>query len=444
LSERIYRDPVHNIIRLRTNDDEGRLMLRLIDTPEFQRLRRIKQLGLGLYTYQGAEHSRFTHSLGAFHLMTRVLDRLGEKHEIGADDRTAARAAALLHDVGHGSFSHVMEKVLGFHHESWTVRVVLSEETEIGRLLASYSAELPADVAAIIEGKFQPAALAQLVSSQLDVDRMDYLLRDSLMTGAKYGIYDLEWIINALAIDEEGDRIYVAARGLYAVEEYLQARYYMFRQVYFHRTLRSAEAVLRSILRRALRLLESGETVWRAPDTAFEKVLRRKSLTLAEHLEIDDSDVIFHVKQWQRSGDPILGELSRRFVGRRLFKAIDLDMPVAERSDFLSAARECVQRAGFDPDYYFIEDRASDVPYYNYYTAEGVEPKARIYVEDGYARPRIREISEVSEVVRGLQRGYELHRVCFPSEVKEGVYALYHSVAPRPRSAAGNQSSGGD
>ena len=444
MTERIYRDPVHNIIRLRTNDDEGRLMLRLIDTPEFQRLRRIKQLGLGLYTYQGAEHSRFTHSLGAFHLMTRVLDRLGEKHEIGGDDRTAARAAALLHDVGHGSFSHVMEKVLGFHHESWTVRVVLSEETEIGRLLASYSAELPADVAAIIEGKFQPAALAQLVSSQLDVDRMDYLLRDSLMTGAKYGIYDLEWIINALAIDEEGDRIYVAARGLYAVEEYLQARYYMFRQVYFHRTLRSAEAVLRSILRRALRLLESGETVWRAPDTAFEKVLRRKSLTLAEHLEIDDSDVIFHVKQWQRSADPILGELSRRFVGRRLFKAIDLDMPAAERADFLAAARECVQRAGFDPDYYFIEDHASDVPYYNYYTAEGVEPKARIYVEDGYARPRIREISEVSEVVRGLQRGYELHRVCFPSEVKEAVYALYHSVAPRPRSAAGNQSSGGD
>src|SRR2546427_4590669 len=434
MAERIYRDPVHNIIRLRTDPGEGQLMMRLIDAPEFQRLRRIKQLGLGLYTYQGAEHSRFTHSLGAFHLMTRVLDRLGEKHELGRNDPPAARAAALLHDVGHGSFSHVMEKVLGFHHESWTVKVVLSEDTEIGKLLRSNSAELPQNVAAIIEGRFRPAALAQLVSSQLDVDRMDYLLRDSLMTGAKYGIYDLEWIINALAIDEEGDRIYVAARGLYAVEEYLQARYYMFRQVYFHRTLRSAEAVLRSILRRALRLLESGETVWRAPDTAFEKVLRRKSLTLAEHLEIDDSDVIFHVKQWQRSADPILGELSRRFVGRRLFKAIDLDMPAAERADFLAAARECVQRAGFDPDYYFIEDRASDVPYYNYYTAQGVEPKARIYVEDGYARPRIREISEVSEDVRGLQRGYELHRGCFPAEVKTEVYKLYHNLAPKDRS----------
>jgi len=251
MTERIYRDPVHNIIRLQTDTDEGELMMRLIDTAEFQRLRRIKQLGLGLYTYQGAEHSRFTHSLGAFHLMTRVLDRLGERHAIKPADRIAARAAALLHDVGHGSFSHVMEKVLNFHHERWTVDVIRNESSEIGELLLSYSPDLPEKVASIIEGKFQPSALGQLVSSQLDVDRMDYLLRDSLMTGAKYGIYDLEWIINALAIDEAADRVYVQARGIYAVEEYLQARYYMFRQVYFHRALRSAEAVLRSILRRA-------------------------------------------------------------------------------------------------------------------------------------------------------------------------------------------------
>jgi HD superfamily phosphohydrolase len=431
VSERIYRDPVHNIIRLRTEGAEGRLMVRLIDAREFQRLRRIKQLGLALYTYQGAEHSRFTHSLGVLHLMTRVLDRLSESFPITIEDRAAARAAALLHDVGHGSFSHVMEKVLSFHHEAWTVRAVLSEETEIGQVLRSYSAELPERVASIIEGRFQPAALSQLVSSQLDVDRMDYLLRDSLMTGAKYGIYDLEWIINALQIDEGGERIYVAARGLHAVEEYLQARYYMFRQVYFHRTLRSAEAVLRSALRRALALLEAGEEVWCAPGTAFEKVLRRQQLSLAEHLEMDDSDVIFHVKQWQRATDATLRDLSQRFIGRRLFKAIDLDMPEAERTDFLAAARQAVERAGFAPEYYFIEDYAGDVPYYNYYTAAGAaEPKARIYVEDGYARPVIREISEVSEAVRGLQRGYELHRICFPPEVKDEVYALYHSAAP--------------
>jgi HD superfamily phosphohydrolase len=426
MPERIYRDPVHNIIRLQTDSDEGELMMRLIDAAEFQRLRRIKQLGLGLYTYQGAEHSRFTHSLGAFHLMTRVLDRLGETYAIDPEDRIAARAAALLHDVGHGSFSHVMEKVLNFHHERWTVQVILDKGSEIGELLRSHSDDLPEKVASIIEGKFQPSALAQLVSSQLDVDRMDYLLRDSLMTGAKYGIYDLEWIINALAIDEAADRVYVQARGIYAVEEYLQARYYMFRQVYFHRTLRSAEAILRSIIRRALHLLDDDQEVWHATGTAFEKILRRETLTIGDHMQIDDSDFIFHVKQWQSSSDPILRDLSRRFISRRLFKAIDLDMRQDQQAEFLTGARQRVERAGFVPDYYFIEDRASDVPYYSYYHTAKSEPKSHIYVESGYASPEIREISEVSNVVKGLQHAYELHRICFPPEVKTEVYELYH------------------
>jgi HD superfamily phosphohydrolase len=431
LSQRIYRDPVHNIIPLREDSAEDRLLVRLIDAIEFQRLRRIKQLGLGLYTYQGAEHSRFTHSLGALHLMTRILERLADRTHISAADSVAARAAALLHDVGHGPFSHAMEKVLAVHHEQLTVRSVTSPDTGLHEILRSYSTEIPERVASIIEGTFKPAALAQLVSSQLDVDRMDYLLRDSLMTGAKYGLYDLEWIINALRIDAEADRIYVAAQGVHAVEEYLQARYYMFRQVYFHRTLRSAEAVLRSALHRALELFAKGVGVWCPPGSAFEKILRRQPLSITEHLSMDDSDVIFHMKQWQRSGDDVLSDLSRRFVNRRLFKAIDLDMPQNERKDFLAAARQVVDRAGFLAEYYFIEDHASDVPYYGYYTADHLEPRTRIYVEDGYARPRIREISEVSEVVRGLGRGYELHRVCFPAEVKEKVYRLYHGTSSR-------------
>jgi uncharacterized protein len=430
VSERIYRDPVHNIIRLRTDTEEGRLLVRLVDSFEFQRLRRIKQLGLALFTYQGAEHSRFAHSLGVLHLMTRVLDRLSEKYHVAPEDRAAACAAALLHDIGHGPFSHVMEKVLNFHHEAWTVEAVLSGETEAGQILSSYSAALPRRVADVIEGTFRPAYLAQLVSSQLDVDRMDYLLRDSLMTGAKYGYYDLEWIINAIEVDEREERLYVAARGLYAVEEYLQARYYMFRQVYFHRTLRSAEAVLRSALRRALEITARGGDVWCAPGTAFEKVLRRAPLALSDHIEMDDSDVIFHLKQWRQSSDPVLSDLSRRFVGRRLFKAIDLDMPEDERAGFVRAAREAVERRGFDADYYFVEDHASDIPYYSYYAADAAEPKSLIHVEDGYARPRLREISEVSDSVRGL-RGYRLHRVCFPPEAKEEVYALYHAGAER-------------
>ena len=423
--ERIYRDSVHNIIRVPTDTAEGRLLVSLIDTAEFQRLRRIRQLGLAHFAYQAAEHSRFTHSLGAFHLATRVLARLRTNYQINEEHQTAVRVAALLHDIGHGPFSHVVESIFGFHHEHFSIEAVLSVDTEVGRLLRKYSRDLPENVAAIIRGDFKPMALAQLVSSQLDVDRMDYLLRDSLMTGAKYGVYDLEWIIKSIEINEEADHIYVSARGHSAVEDYLQARYYMFRQVYFHRTLRAAEAVLRSLLQRALHLFAKGDTVWHATGTAFETVLGGKQLSLRQHLELDDADLLFHIKQWRRSDDATLADLSKRFLHRRLFKAFDLDMPEGERAEFVSAARKIVADAGFDPEYYFLEDGAGMAPYY-FYTPGTGDPKNLIFVEEGFSRPVIREISEVSAAVRGLQEGYRIHRVCFPPEVKNAVAALYH------------------
>jgi HD superfamily phosphohydrolase len=425
VSEKIYRDSVHNIIRLKTDTEEGKLLVRLIDTAEFQRLRRIRQLGLAHFAYQAAEHSRFTHSLGALHLATRILAKLDLSHQISDEAKTAVRCAALLHDIGHGAFSHVIEPILGFHHEAFTIEAVLSRETEIGRVLREFSAALPESVAAIVRGDFRPMALGQLVSSQLDVDRMDYLLRDSLMTGAKYGIYDLEWIIKSLEIDEANDRLFVSARGVYAVEDYLQARYYMFRQVYFHRTLRSAEAVLSSLVRRALKLFQSGNFVWFAENTPFEKILKSEKLSLTEHLQIDDSDVMFHIKQWQNSDDKILSDLAKRFLHRRLFKAFDLDMPEDARQSFLEKARKLVEDSGFDTDYYFIEDMAGDVPYY-FYTKMQAEPKNLIYVEEGFSRPVIREISEISAAVRGLQKGYQIYRVCFPPELKGEIAKLYH------------------
>ena len=317
MTERIYRDSVHNIIRVNTDSDEGRLIVSLIDTPEFQRLRRIRQLGLAYFAYQAAEHSRFTHSLGAFHLAARAIAKLRLTYNIPDEAQTAVRVAALVHDIGHGPFSHVIESILDFHHEDFTIEAVLSSETEVGRLLRQYSPELAENVASIIRGDFKPLALAQLVSSQLDVDRMDYLLRDSLMTGAKYGIYDLEWIIKSIEINEKDDHLYISAPGIYAVEDYLQARYYMYRQVYFHRTLRSAEAVLRMLLKRALYLFQNGEPVWYAAGAPMEKVLAGEKLGLAEHLELDDTDVMFSIKRWQHAADPILADLANRFLNRR-------------------------------------------------------------------------------------------------------------------------------
>jgi HD superfamily phosphohydrolase len=277
-------------------------------------------------------------------------------------------------------------------------------------------------------------ALAQLVSSQLDVDRMDYLLRDSLMTGVKYGVFDLEWIIKSLEINEADDQLYVSARGIYAVEDYLQARYYMFRQVYFHRTLRSAESVLHSILRRALSLFSKGRDVWHQPGSAFEKVLRGERLALAEHLMLDDSDIIYHIKQWQKADDDVLSDLSGRFLNRRLLKAFDLDMPEEQREQFVAEARTVVEAAGFDPEYYFVEDKAGDVPHYFYENDES-RPKDMIYVEEGFSRPSIREISEVSAAVRGLQHGYRIHRLCFPGEVVDRMAELYHARPEQARQA---------
>ncbi len=425
LSERIYRDSVHNIIRLNLDEPEGVLLAGLIDTAEFQRLRRVRQLGLAHFAYQGAEHSRFTHSLGALHLATRILAKLSSKYEISDADRIAVRCAALLHDVGHGAFSHVIEPILHFRHEDFTIAAVESDDTEIGKKLRAFSPELPTRVASIIRGDFKPVALAQIVSSQLDADRMDYLLRDSLMTGVKYGVFDLEWIIKSLEIDEQNDRLFVSARGLYAVEDYLQARYYMYRQVYFHRTLRAAESVLQSLLKRVLSLFRDGQNVFVAEDSPLDRVFRGEKFTLCEHLSFDDADVMFHIKRWQSSDDTILADLSRRFLDRRLFAAFDLDMPEAERGKFVAEAREIIAANGFDPEFYFIEDKAGDVPHY-FYAIDQDKAKDLIYVEDGFSQPKVREISEVSAAVRGLQRGYRIHRVCFPSELKDDIAKIYH------------------
>jgi HD superfamily phosphohydrolase len=420
VSQRKYRDPIHNIISLDESVPEDRLIVDLIDSAEFQRLRRIKQLGLAMFTYQGAEHSRFTHSIGVMHVMTRALNLLGSHHAISDEARVVGRAGALLHDLGHGPLSHVVEKVFHFHHEDWTRRIVLDGATEVNQILSNFDRQLPEKLASLYQHNYSPAFVSQLVSSQLDCDRMDYLLRDSLMTGAKYGLYDLEWVLHALRIDEPCDRIYVEAKGLYSVEEYLQARYYMFRQVYFHRTLRSAEAVLNSALKRARLLIERGDLAFRMPGSVFEKMLTGEQVNAGEYLQLDDTDVMFRLKEWSRDDDEILADLSTRLMHRRLFKAIDLGADMSER--FWETAGEIVRGGAFDPQYYLITDRAADVPYYSDYSPVGVDPKSLIYVEAG-PQSSIREISEVSEVVRGM-RGYRIDRVCVPVEVADQISLL--------------------
>lgn len=428
-TERLYRDPVHNIIALSYDDPVERLLIEVVDSPEFQRLRRIKQLGLALFTYQGAEHSRFTHSLGVMHIMRRVLARLGRDDLVTDRVRAVALLAALLHDIGHGPFSHVIEKVLKVAHEQRTVDILLDERTVVNAILVAHDPELPRDIASVYAYAYQPAFVSQLVSSQLDVDRCDYLLRDSLMTGAKYGNYDLEWILRHIRLDAAGSRLFVHEKGLYAVEEYVHARYYMFRQVYFHRTLRAAEALLLSIIRRAVELLRSGALAFHVDGSVFERMLRGHELSVVEYLELDDYDLMFHIKQWQRDPDAILSDLSRRFVDRKLFKTIDIDLPFEDEARLAEAVCAVVAEAGFDPEYYFVVDSASDVPYYGYYAPDEADARSNIYVQVRGAGADVREISDVSHVIKGME-SYRIHRFCFPEEVSDSVAAVARRDAP--------------
>jgi HD superfamily phosphohydrolase len=354
------------------------------------------------------------------HLMTRVLNRLSEKHTISPEARVVARVAAMLHDLGHWPFSHVMEKVLHQNHESWTVKIIAEPATQVHKLLTAFDSSLPSKVIAAIENKYHPAFVCQLVSSQLDVDRFDYLLRDSLMTGAQYGNYDLEWIIQALEVDLENDRVYLAANGLYAAEEYLRARYYMFRQVYFHRTLRSAEAVLQCIMRRAVELATADKIGFLLDGSVMQCVLTGQQLSVEDYLRFDDHDVMFHIKEWSRDADPVLKDLATRFVERRLFKARDIDLPEHERKELVAEAKKRMMELGFDSRYYLIEDHAADVPYYSYYRPDG---KARLYIERRGTH-ELCDIAEISEVVRLMGR-YEIHRICYPAEASHVIEELW-------------------
>lgn len=424
MTERIYRDPVHNIIALNSAQDDDRLLIALIDTCEFQRLRRIKQLGLALYTYPGAEHSRFTHSLGVMHVMTRVLNKLAKEYDITPQIRVFARVAALLHDIGHGPFSHVIEKATAINHENWTKQILLDSSTEVSQILSNYDSQLPETLVKIYEHKFLPAYAHQLVSSQLDCDRFDYLLRDSLMTGAKYGNYDLEWIIHSLKLDPQQQRIYVSSKGLYAVEEYLQARFYMFRQVYFHHSLRASENMLIAILRRAVELLKANNLNFYLKDSPLAKLLTARLMTTKEFLSLDDHDVMFHIKQWINEKDSVLRDLCSRFINRRLFCSIDVNWAEIEETEVFAKACEIITQAGLPASYYLFRDSAADIPYFGPYSPNSAEPKGQIYIEaKRHANNERCEITAVSDVIRGM-KGFKIDRLCFPKEVSEQMYNL--------------------
>lgn len=413
-SKRTYLDPIHHDIALdRSKPGEG-LVIDLIDTPEFQRLRRVHQLGVTYFTYQGAESSRFTHCVGVMHVTSKAIDLLSEKCPAAAERRQLIMATALLHDLGHGPYSHVTEKILHYDHEEWSCKIITGN-TQVNQVLRSYDEALPEQITSILKHTYRPKFVADLVSSQLDCDRFDYLLRDSYMTGTAYGLFALQRILASLEVDEEEDRIVVSGeKGQMAVEDYLFARYSMYSQVYYHRKNLAARALLGKVIKRAGML--GDEISFMDPQT--KKWLGGEDLTVQDYLELDDVQMTYHIKQWAKDKDSILSDLSSRFLNRRLFGALRLPAHNPKQVEEIEKrARDLVAQTGLDPDYYVSVEKQGIRPY-DYYRPDSTHPQTNIMVrtEEG----DIKELSTLSQTVEALVRGsFDRWWLIYPNEAKD-------------------------
>ena len=337
MKDRVFRDPVHGLIEFKGAD---RPIAELLDTLAMQRLRRIKQMGFAWLVYPGAEHSRFGHALGAFHIAQRVVRRLELEPRVALH----VKIAALLHDVGHGPFSHAWEHVFAGHdHERWGARIA-TEHAELRGVLEQLEPDLPATLATFWGKGYRPHFARKLVSSQLDVDRLDYLLRDGHYSGAGYATYDLDWIIHAIQIAEvrsgDGDPFDLVVdyrRGMYAVEQYLFARSYMYAQVYHHKTVRAAEWMFIKTLER---FAELARATAEPPGLAIASAMARGGdVSVDDYLRLHDISLTMALDRWSGidgnapADDPVLRDLAHRLVTRRLFKTFDLgdDRPAADR-----------------------------------------------------------------------------------------------------------------
>ncbi|MDX2271965.1 MAG: HD domain-containing protein [Cyanobacteriota bacterium] len=363
---RTYHDPLHGAISLDGGDAVEALLIRLIDTPAFQRLRRIRQLDTAYFTFHGAEGSRFTHSVGVLYIARRVFDRLASRYPELKPYRAVTLVAALLHDIGHGPFSHAGEDMFGTHHELWTRRIV-QEDPQIAQLLAEFDPQLPQQIQQVFLKEFSLPLVMQLVSSQLDCDRLDYLMRDSLLTGAQYGHLDLDRIITVLDYSPTRESLSIPARkGLGAIEHYLVVRYFMYTQVYQHPKSLAARFVLDRLFRRVRTLFEQQSLTLDAVLSAWLKEPVNQ-LPLDLYLAADDGLFSYPFYFWSQTKDPILQDLARRYLNRDLFKARNISQLSSEQQQSLKIKlQQKLIQDNWDPDYY-LGFRAAHVQGYTFY-----------------------------------------------------------------------------
>ena len=340
---KVLKDPVHSYIHIHYE-----VIWNCLDSKEFQRLRRIRQLGGDFQVYPTAEHSRFSHSLGVYEIVRRMVTEVKSLCvELTEYDKVCVMLAGLLHDVGHGPFSHAFEHVTNHSHEEYTAKIILGN-TELNAILRAVSEKLPQDIVSIIQHTHENDILNQIVSGQLDADRMDYLLRDSYFTATSYGQFDLERILRTMRVRKtpEGRKVIVVKyTGIHSVEDYIMARYQMYWQVYYHPVARSYEAVF-------IQLFNRLKDIFKCDKDYFEDMkvlipfLEKSEVSVEEYFKLDENSLLYCCALIQDKEDNIAADLARRLQNRKLFEYVDYN------EENLAQIKNMLKENNLDERYY--------------------------------------------------------------------------------------------
>jgi len=435
------RDPVHGLIVFGENGDDhrketDRIAWALLNTREFQRLRRIRQLGFSDLVFPGATHSRLAHSLGVYHMARRLADIIQKRSSETRDENRerVALLAALLHDIGHGPFSHVFEQVATGRnqefrkHERWSAEIVRNEETEVNRILRSFDENLPVQIGDLLTDEGPRDIYSAIVSSQFDADRLDYIQRDRLMTGAEFGHIDSDWLLDCLnvgrvTIGTESDSsvvqcLYLSPKGLQVAEEYLEARYRLYRRVYMHKTTRSAEKMLQMLLTDIAGKVkndefENGDDKTLAGREPVMRHLTSESPCVQSYLSLDDSKVWSSLSVYSEFSDRQISELATRILNRNLYKCVDVgafDAPDGNlRYRFLNTLKDSFPLWKNEFPY---DDE--EIRLYRWYDFDDTSVSNKILVKMHESDDEPKDIINESEIAKALPKG-SIWRIYAPS-----------------------------
>lgn len=443
---KVFRDPIYDLITI--DRVKEKVLLDLIDLPEFQRLKNIKQLGFTYYTYPSATHTRFTHCIGVSYLAGLIFDKLplsqdkefiiksGEGQDFTlkkSELRLLVKIAGLLHDIGHGPFSHAWEEVCPsinpgekkISHEKISVLIIKGKDSNVRKTILGISEDVvskenismfPEWLGEILTGDFRPLWVKELITSQLDADRIDYLMRDSHMCGVKYTRFDLNWFLNNLNFKDNQEESLKclavnAQRGIYSIESFIISRYHMYWQVYFHKTTRAFEKLFVTILEKASEHLENKDFPWL--DKSLPNILKfyKESNPKAEDMDqqayqmLDDSHLITQIKIWSKQDqDPILKDLSSRFIDRKHYKLTkEFSNDLSVLIDKIKPISEYFKKINLEEKYFSFQDKMSNLGYKDTYATGIEEDSAKAELIWLKNENKYGELTSLSRIINSLR-----------------------------------------